>query len=282
MVGLGGILIVGENSKLSAKIEELLGSEFEIKRISDTDDISQSERVKNYDLVIARPGFFVSAKISRHNSASESIIRSSYVQKILSVFSARRGNIDIYLSDICKELTADIQDSARAHKMLCDIFNAALEEVFDKNEWMELYLAAEDFEADNSQDRMQMLITLYKEYISLLPPVQSVQIEQIILHILNNPDTDLKQKDIATEMHINSSYLSTVFSAQTDMRFVDYITNVKMKRAGHLLKYTDLKVNEIAMRLDYKDIGYFSRLFKNQYGMSPSQYRMPGNYTYMI
>ena len=49
--------------------------------------------------------------------------------------------------------------------------------------------------------------------------------------ILNNPENNLKQKDIAIELYINSSYLSTVFPAQTGIRFVDYLTTVKLKRA---------------------------------------------------
>ena len=40
-----------------------------------------------------------------------------------------------------------------------------------------------------------------------------------------------------------------------------------------------MKITEIALRLDYKDVGYFSQLFKKQYGIVPSQYRLPDNYT---
>lgn len=104
----------------------------------------------------------------------------------------------------------------------------------------------------------------------------------IILYILNNPESDLKQKTIASKLYMNSSYLSTVFATQTGMRFVDYITTVRLKRAGWLLKNTEMKITEIALRLDYKDVGYFSQLFKKQYGIVPSQYRLPDNYNYQI
>ena len=108
------------------------------------------------------------------------------------------------------------------------------------------------------------------------------KIREVILYILNNPESDLKQKTIAAELYINSSYLSTVFAAQTQQRFVDYLTTVKLKHAGWLLQNTDMKVTEIAMRLDYKDIGYFSRLFKQRFGVTPTEFRIPDGYTYQI
>jgi AraC-like DNA-binding protein len=43
-----------------------------------------------------------------------------------------------------------------------------------------------------------------------------------------------------------------------------------------------MKVAEVAARLDYKDIGYFSRVFKKQYGVTPTEYRIPDDYTYQI
>ncbi|MBQ6554307.1 MAG: helix-turn-helix transcriptional regulator, partial [Firmicutes bacterium] len=95
-------------------------------------------------------------------------------------------------------------------------------------------------------------------------------------------ESDLKQKSIAASLYMNSSYLSTVFTAHTQQRFVDYLTNVKLRRAAWLLRNTNLKVTDIAERLDYKDMGYFSRLFKKKYGITPSDYRIPDNYNYYI
>ena len=65
------------------------------------------------------------------------------------------------------------------------------------------------------------------EVWELYPKVQNPQMQDVILYILNNPESDLKQKTIASKLYMNSSYLSTVFATQTGMRFVDYITTVR-------------------------------------------------------
>ena len=53
-------------------------------------------------------------------------------------------------------------------------------------------------------------------------------------------------------------------------------------RVAWLLLNTTLSVTEIASRLEYKDNSYFSKLFRQRYGMAPSIYRMPLNYDFQI
>lgn len=43
-----------------------------------------------------------------------------------------------------------------------------------------------------------------------------------------------------------------------------------------------MKITDIAERLDYKDMGYFSRLFKNKYKLPPSAYRLSDGDDYQI
>lgn len=106
--------------------------------------------------------------------------------------------------------------------------------------------------------------------------------DKILLYILNRPEEDLKQKTISEELYINRSYFSTMFTAQIQINFVDYVNIVKMKRAAYLLKHTKRKVIDIAGALDYKDMGYFLKKFKAKYGVTPSQYRIPETYEFQI
>ena len=73
-----------------------------------------------------------------------------------------------------------------------------------------------------------------------------------------------------------------MFTAQTGGRFVDYVTGVKLMRAAWLLRNTDMKIGEIAGRMDYKDIAYFSKQFKKVFHLTPSEYRIPDNYQFSI
>ncbi len=217
----------------------------------------------------------------RKNTAAA---ESDYADEIIKLFSAHNERIYDYIDAVTEEIYSSAQDEAEAEPSLRNIYKTVSERLFSENEWLDLYIT--NYQNDtNGSYRIwfsSQIKELFREYIELFPNVTNEKIREVILYILNNPESDLKQKTIAAELYINSSYLSTVFAAQTQQRFVDYLTTVKLKHAGWLLQNTDMKVTEIAMRLDYKDIGYFSRLFKQRFGVTPTEFRIPDGYTYQI
>lgn len=222
------------------------------------------------------------------NDASEIL----YADELLSYFENRDSGIYEYIDDMLSKIYLTDGGGIAADRTAQQIYKTVIDEVFSRNEWLDLYFSQHDFylsdeirEGDSNSYRRHYrnkFCDLFKEYSTLFPAIHNEKIKEVILYILFNPESDLKQKTIANNLYINSSYLSTVFSAHTNIRFVDYLTTVKMKRAGWLLRKTELKVTEIASRLYYKDFGYFSRLFKKQYNLTPSEYRMPENYTFEI
>lgn len=212
--------------------------------------------------------------------------------ELYSYFENRDSGIYEYIDDMLTEICSSNGGGFSSDKIVQQIYATVVEQVFDQNEWLDLYISEQDFyapnvicEGDGNSYRKHYhdkLCLLFDEYSTLFPNTNNEKIKEVILYILYNPESDLNQKTITDNLYINSSYLSTVFSAHTDKRFVDYLTTVKMKRAGWLLRNTELKIIEIASRLYYKDMGYFARLFKHQYNLTPSEYRIPETYTFEI
>ncbi len=165
-----------------------------------------------------------------------------------------------------------------------EILDILAEKIFREYDWLDLYMNENEFtDADDVEADVQLMrfTLLYNNFKTLFVP-HNETLEPIIGYILYNPESDLRQKSLSEELHINKSYLSTVFIAQTQIRFVDYITNIKLIRAAWLLKNTQMKVSAVANRMDYKDTAYFSKQFKKSFGFTPSEYRMPDDYHYII
>lgn len=236
--------------------------------------------------------FFSMFNRIKNETYENEAIEVYYSDEILALFENHDNGIYEYVADILDKIYDESKDILSADKKVKQIFNSVINRVFDNNEWLDLYIEQNNFytvESIHEENYLSykkhytnMLCNLFKEYCELNPSVNNEKIQEVILYILNNPESDLKQKTIASKLYINSSYLSTVFTAHTELRFVDYLTSVKLKRAAWLLKNTSMKIIDIAIRLDYKDIGYFSRLFKKQYGITPSVYRIPDSYNYQI
>lgn len=93
-------------------------------------------------------------------------------------------------------------------------------------------------------------------------------------YIKNNyMDSDLSVETICSELHISPAYFSTIFKKETDMSFVNYLTEVRLEEAVKLLNTTDYKTYMIAEKVGYPEANYFSYVFKKKFNVSPSKYR---------
>ena len=57
------------------------------------------------------------------------------------------------------------------------------------------------------------------------------------------------------------------------MRFMEYVLQVRLEKASEMLANTDMLVYEIAAACGYEDVGYFVRVYQNNYGISPTNFR---------
>jgi len=101
-------------------------------------------------------------------------------------------------------------------------------------------------------------------------PEQMLRIRQIL-------DFKYREKislsDLAEEVPCSEPYLCAKFKKTFGISPTDYLLQRRMNIAGHLLRTTDLRINEISRNVGYDDIYYFSRSFKKRIGSSPSAFR---------
>lgn len=83
---------------------------------------------------------------------------------------------------------------------------------------------------------------------------------------------DLMLSEIAEEVGLSSSHLSTMFRIHVGRPPIEYQTECRLNEAKHLLS-TGHNVSETSDRVGYHSIHYFSRTFKKHLGLSPSEYR---------
>jgi two-component system, response regulator YesN len=86
-------------------------------------------------------------------------------------------------------------------------------------------------------------------------------------------DKNITIQKIALQVHMNPTYFSEYFKAQTGETILDYVTRIRIGKAKELLLSTDLKIYDISVEVGYTDTKYFSKLFKKYYGEVPSKFR---------
>lgn len=91
----------------------------------------------------------------------------------------------------------------------------------------------------------------------------------IVVHV----DDKLNLEKISKDVFLSKNYISSIFKKYVGMSVVAFIQEVKVDRAKILLVEKTRKVQEIAEYLHFSDAEYFSRIFKQKTGMTPTEYR---------
>lgn len=92
-------------------------------------------------------------------------------------------------------------------------------------------------------------------------------------YIEKNYSLECGLNDVAQEVGLNPEYFSRLFKNETGCNFSAYVTKTRMEAAKELLINTDMRVNEIALKVGYQNLAYFSRIFKKYVGITPFDYR---------
>lgn len=98
-------------------------------------------------------------------------------------------------------------------------------------------------------------------------------IDRIHRYILEHISGDVSLTAIAEEVHFNPSYLSRYYKQLTGQNLLEYIQAKKLEGALHLMQHTNMKLQEIAVRLGFESPSYFTTFFKKKMGVTPQEYR---------
>ena len=78
---------------------------------------------------------------------------------------------------------------------------------------------------------------------------------------------------LADILGVSPFYLSKLFREQTGETYINYVTSARLEKAKRLLSDGGLIIKEISVSVGYADQNYFSKLFRQKYGETPSEYR---------
>ncbi len=135
-----------------------------------------------------------------------------------------------------------------------------------------------------SRNRDLVMNSILYEYLFLLaerfpneqyiPAIEKTGHAEEALRYLEEHYCDpLTIQDIADHLGLNRSYLHRIFKAFTGVSIQSYLLDYRIRQACILLKTTQLSVRAIAHSVSYIDPLYFSRIFRQKMGVSPSEYR---------
>ena len=120
---------------------------------------------------------------------------------------------------------------------------------------------------------------LENELISLKKKeeVSNRYVQAAIEYIENHySDAYFSVGNLAEALSVSEGHISRLFKSETDSSINNYLTKYRIKKALDYLKDMNVKVYEVADKVGYQDIAYFSNTFKKLVGRTPSEYQNKG------
>ncbi len=98
------------------------------------------------------------------------------------------------------------------------------------------------------------------------------EIYKAIAYMKEHYAEDLTREEIAEKVYMSSAHFSRCFKKVTGMKFIDYLTEVRMQQALLLLN-TNMKVQDIGKMVGYPSRNRFFINFRNYTSYTPTEYR---------
>ena len=102
---------------------------------------------------------------------------------------------------------------------------------------------------------------------------QSELSERVRLYIGENITKPLTLTGLSEHFGVSKSYLLRLYKRDCGMSVTAYINAAKLDLAAELLNSSMMNVSETSDYLGFSDSGYFSRIFRKRFGVSPSMLR---------
>ena len=122
------------------------------------------------------------------------------------------------------------------------------------------------------QGSMQILLSGFFNHIDTSRQ-NIMRFVPIVDYLQNNYRQDISIKDLAAQMNLNPVYFSDLFKSTFHISPKQYLINKRLIESQNLLLETSLSVKEIAYEVGFSNENYFSEIFKQKIGVSPTHFR---------
>lgn len=182
-----------------------------------------------------------------------------------NVFQMQVSHLEyqIPIAGILIELITTVQEA----KADCDIFHNGQESLLEQL-----------FQLQTREEiKAWFTSCVIDPFVNCLQETSNIRSKKIVTEMIamihEKFDQELSIEICAAGLNYHPSYLRRIFLKETGENFGEYLTKYRMETAKKWLKESDMRVFDIAQRLQYSNSQNFIRYFKRYTGLTPGQYR---------
>ncbi len=245
------LLIVEDNVEFRDFLEEQLSKHFNILKASNGIEGEKLAKEKEPDLIISDLMMPLLDGLGLCNRLKNDI-QTSHIPFIL--------------------LTARLSDEARIES-----YKAGADSYISKPFNFEVLLARIEMLFDQQEKRRE----LFNQTIDISPQEITITTldEELVQNAINCIEKNIDNPKYSVELLSSDVGLSRVhlyrkLQSITGHTPIDFIRTIRLKRAAQYLRDSQFNISEIADLVGFNTLKYFNKHFKDEFGMTPTQYRM--------
>lgn len=244
-------------------------------------------KVDDYLLKPVRHGVLIKTVKKYIDETSKGRILNEYHSYLTRLRETIHDNCYKASIDIVKDYIYEVYDSVDFNDIVTDALKLLGDELIDISKDMDIKAT------DKIENNLNRIINSnlhskeqYKLYCELKEIISQLYLEldskkenagkdmnSFKNYIEINIKNGITLEDLANYSNRNIYYLSKLFKKEMGVNFIDYLTDRKIQLAKEMLEDTNIPIKNISIELSFNEPNYFSKVFKKNVGITPSQYR---------
>ena len=197
-------------------------------------------------------------KLNKVNMIVSTVLKQREEECLLDSLRNRKNELIVLNTLLRKSAEYGEVHPYHVHRLSL-VYEQKIEELYSMEQSLEL-----------QKEMIRKYCVLVKEY-SLKK--YSHLIGRVITLISYDLSANLTLKHIASIMNVNASYLSATFKKECGETLTNYVNRKRVENAAYILAHSNKQIQTIAEECGILDVNYFIKLFKKQYGVTPTQYK---------
>lgn len=183
----------------------------------------------------------------------------SHFEKVLEKYSDARHFPSMYVKFIFSNIVKELWDSMAEYK------DIPISQVID-----ELYRSQSVSEV---VELVRQQVNEFQQYVAEDRGSRKFKVEVTKDYIDKHYGEMLDLEQLAKRVYLTPGHLSKIFKKETGVSLIQYIKNVRMEKAAKMAVETTMSVHDICIRSGFRNLSYFCKRFREQYGYTPESYR---------
>ncbi|MDC7232256.1 MAG: response regulator [Spirochaetales bacterium] len=180
----------------------------------------------------------------------------------LKGYSVKSSDVKLYCYNLLWDIIKKLSDSSIIFESQISELEQDVQKILDCNYLEDInkligifFEKLAEFKADNSDISGRKVVADIKSFI------------------LSHYSSNIHLQDAANHVHLNPKYVSDLFKRESGENFSSYLRSVRISNAKKLLESTNLRIYEISDKVGYRTSKHFLKLFKEETGLTPHEYR---------